>query len=640
MKAAMNWIKKKILTVFYSSLYFAYILVYTPILAGSLVYHFSPRWLHSFIAKRANDTFFHAYYKTLAWLSPNNKAVRQYEYGCSWLKYLTGKSTDTPQSRYMDDDEEDETLLGQDYSFIPSKMRTYCFISKKIPLDLVSMQVITRGLANNAIIKKLEFCPGVITDAGMQVLADFLSHHKTIEEINIMGDEDFLIRHDTEQHFCLQDISIEYLTKALIYNQKLRKLNVSYLMLSKNAWSDIIHLLEHNDRIQEVTLSGNIINTEILTKLTSVLLKKKNVQILDLADCYIDNEGAKIIANLLTSESKITTLKLANNEINAAGLQAIAENLHLTNSLTTLDLSNNKQNGIAGVEAIFKAIVNSTIKNIFLSNMGIDGVIPLAAVAVKENKVMHSMDLSYNNLSDQQDIESLTNALMINTSLENLNLRAIRMGDLALTILTRSFSELTLKRLDLSNNDLLNGSVTETILSMQSLGSALGENKSLISLALPSSNIVDGINTIFITDGLVRNKTLSILDLGNNNISNAEPLTRFLTSPSCSIRTLRMSDCTKASLRQLLLSLAANAQSLKLNTLLSETKKELRTEYLPMIQTIIQYRNQELRSFYYFLAKNNKRELRDTDPKQTLQYLPKDICKKINAYVYAPFRFN
>ena len=144
MRKFLSWIR-------WNSTYAIHCIVYLPYLFLSYTGFLLSIWLDSVIAKRASNKFFHSYYKIYSWFSPNSRPVRQYNFGCSWLDYLTGKSSVKPKYYSNYDSEASEFS----YSFVPQEMHRYCSLSGNTPIDLVSMQVIVRGLANNVPVKKI-----------------------------------------------------------------------------------------------------------------------------------------------------------------------------------------------------------------------------------------------------------------------------------------------------------------------------------------------------------------------------------------------------------------------------------------------------------------------------------------------------
>ncbi len=567
-----------------------------------------------------NDWVFHKFYSVYTWFFPNAVSVKQYHFGKSWLDYLTGKMGNS----FMD------RPRYQELSY------------SSTPIDTISMEVIIRGLANTPV-KKLELDTGLITDTVIQMLANFLAHNQAIEEFSIGGGS---------------DNSIQKLVMGLKQNNKIKRFQMNFFGLSETGWASVADLLENNKVIQEIVINNNIITAPIASQLTRAL-KDRCIKVLDLSSCQLGDAGTAVIADYLTTGAKVETIVLANNGIQEDGLKAIATALNSKSiRVKKLNLSKNSQlrlnaeghvikdvedhvvSNESGLEAIFAALVeNTNLEAIFLSQMGSEKIMVLAAIAVEKNGTLRTIDLSGNicgfNAANHNRITPLAVALTINKTLETANLAGNGIDTEDLIILSQHMGQFAIKNLNLRVNNRC-GTKGSNDPGLLALATGLRNNRSLVSLDLGRMNIehkmcydhVERGNFAKLGDALVRHPTLKSLSLNDNSIL-GRVITEMLLHLQCRIEHLDYGNVTISDFDGLTAHLADNPADLYLTTLdvnINQIGEDLRRRAYEAIKPINAHRKEILRGYYAFMTVGGKdrfgKERPEDKDERALQKLP------------------
>ena len=143
-------------------------------------------------------------------------------------------------------------------------------------------------------------------------------------------------------------------------------------------------------------------NTLINTQLTTLNLPQNN----------ISNIGAIVLAEALKTNKTLTTLNLQQNDIGDEGVFALAEALKTNNTLTTLNLQQN--------------------------DIGNEGVNRLVHVLFRrENESLIDIDFKYNNKITADVFENLKDTIIMNRTLQKLELNNGRGFDYSLDLTIR-----------------------------------------------------------------------------------------------------------------------------------------------------------------------------------------------------------
>jgi Ran GTPase-activating protein (RanGAP) involved in mRNA processing and transport len=221
--------------------------------------------------------------------------------------------------------------------------------------------------------------------------------------------------------------------------------------------------------------------------LAEALKKNTTVEELNLHHCGINAEGAAVLSAALDCCQSVKVVRLNWNNIGSMGVTHLVPLLKRNCAVTSFELSWNDID-YQGAESL--------------------------AVALAGNCSLTSLDLS-NNYIGPQGACRLAEALIRNDNLSKLCLKGNGIGGKGGRAIFRAVKEKrSLKHLDLSDNDL--GDETVSV-----FANVLLENKSGLTAIDLSGNDIRSPGACQIALGLKNNKTLSHLNLSENNIDDS-----------------------------------------------------------------------------------------------------------------------
>ncbi|SHM63369.1 hypothetical protein [Rhizobacter sp. OV335] len=236
----------------------------------------------------------------------------------------------------------------------------------------------------------------------------------------------------------------------------------------------------------ELNLSNMGLTRTDLRKLGAWLQSRKlQVPIkIDLSGNNFGDKCADELTALLTEPSCVTALNLSNCELPKRSLSKICAALHENTTLQELKLNLNRFQG-CGEHIGAMLLANKTLKSLGLQGelggylerkrMGYQSI-RLIAQALEKNSSLQALDLSSNDWGFK-GAEAMAKMLKENKTLTELNHRRTPLHRGFKTLCKALEANTTLKRLDLSNNNLYNKQLV-------ALGSLLKTNKSLQQLDL------------------------------------------------------------------------------------------------------------------------------------------------------------
>lgn len=325
-----------------------------------------------------------------------------------------------------------------------------------------------------------------------------------------------------EKHFDLQDGSI------VSYNYDdlttIAKPNKNQIALEHIETVELPEdpLYNHNSP-RAIFLTGCLKNS--LAPRSSLILRKNFSPELNLGHLGIGEKLSVILSEALPTLPFLKVLDICDNNLNDKGLSEIIKNLVHHPTIEILNISQNKFGPLTSKHlGSFLLLKNNKLKCLKLNNNQINDIECNNFIKfLKNNKVLHELDLSHNiigvdeNLSSfRADVmtgpESIANLLKNNfCRIESLDLHWNMIRMKGAEILCESlYHNRYLLSLDLSYNSI--GSTAASI-----LGSALMKNNCLKYLNLGNNNIdVFGCFTIFV--GMRENKSLRQIIMDGNPI--------------------------------------------------------------------------------------------------------------------------
>ena len=260
-------------------------------------------------------------------------------------------------------------------------------------------------------------------------------------------------------------------------------------------------------------LDGGVVN------IADTLRHSNCLKALDISHCGIDDQGMKSLASALEMNGSLEWLNLSeNHSVTDIGLMALGESLKRNGELKTLNVS---LCGIGdqGMKLLASALeMNGSLEELnLIGNHSVTGSGVMAlGESLKRNRVLQKLSISRCGIGDR-DMKSLTSALEMNGSLEELDLSwnhaVTGVGLMALGESLKSNG--ALKTLNISYCDIDDQG-------MKSLASALEINGSLEELDLSGNDAVTGIGLMALGESLKRNRGLKTLQMGLNNFSDID----------------------------------------------------------------------------------------------------------------------
>ena len=205
-----------------------------------------------------------------------------------------------------------------------------------------------------------------------------------------------------------------------------------------------------------IDLFGNKFGDEGVMAFSEVIANENSaVEILDLGNCGMTDLGAEALAEALKKNKTVRKLTISGNEgITARGIGAIAEALGTNSCITELSVL---KCGLDrdGASLLAQALeTNSALKDIYLgfNKMG-TGAAEIAR-ALKENRSLENVNLSYCDINDDT-VNEIASALQENkeTALEQINLSGNKITDAGAERLVQALNESnnqTIDKIDLS----------------------------------------------------------------------------------------------------------------------------------------------------------------------------------------------
>ena len=371
--------------------------------------------------------------------------------------------------------------------------------------------LISFGLYNNTVVKKLDLSHSSISVNGMKWLSQCIKDPMLLEYVDLSGNEsspwgvycaiikrcfvnsltlcgdegmkeytreitDSLQTNVTLQSLTLckiGQIGLQSIKDVLGNNTTLKELNISWN--SKDFLRRIIHRKLTCDRFNSTRLGSNShkevvdinvlfhecsavnmsIHDDAVCLITFSLCIDTTLQKLDLSCNKITDDGAVVISDCFRSNCSLQTLILSRNSISYKGAKNISEIIHVNKVIQKLDMSHNNMcdDGAATISECLKT--NNTLQELDLSDNWItsEGVKKIAE-AIRVNKGLHKLNIAYNAIYDNGVIY-ISNSLKHHDTLLELNLSKNGISDEGGKIIAEAIQvNVALKKLDLSHNDI------------------------------------------------------------------------------------------------------------------------------------------------------------------------------------------
>jgi len=309
------------------------------------------------------------------------------------------------------------------------------------------------------------------------------------EDEPVVGEEDI---EKKDEIYINGNINAKYarvIKKFFLENEEIIKVFISEIKIEdKNSFAELITFFRNQD-IKIFSIYDTNINDSdsiIFYSIIEILEKNYSIRRLDLRNCNLNDFNINDLTRAI-SDKRLRYLDLSKNGITVEGASILSEFLQVNKTLQKLNISNNSTSSFKseGIEYITNALISSpNINYIDFSGMNITGSGEFIGDLINENQSLENIILKKNALN-ANDFKFIFDAVKGNK---------------------------ILKVIDISYNDMAGKTALECI------RDAIKENESLEELRMDKININnDNYNIIF--DGIENNKNISKYSLSYNSIN-------------------------------------------------------------------------------------------------------------------------
>ena len=314
-----------------------------------------------------------------------------------------------------------------------------------LQIEDVGMETITRALASNHSLEKLQFeCSCTFTNTAADYLAQFITKCSTLKSL--------FISNCTFKAHGLLVVAKTLRHRPTLHNHIFQ--NMRLAIDGDNEVKDLAQII--TDYLDMLTFySLTITGISEIGALTQAINHYNPLHILKICNSSIKDTGSKSLAHVLAHNNGLMRIQLSYNNISDDGAVALSQALYQNFIIKSLDLSYNNisdDGAVALSQALYR---NSTVKSLDLSynNISDDGAVALSQ-ALYQNFIIKSLDLSYNNISDVGAV-ALSQALYQNCTIESLDLSFNNISDVGAVALSQAlYQNCTIESLDLSFNNI------------------------------------------------------------------------------------------------------------------------------------------------------------------------------------------
>lgn len=328
----------------------------------------------------------------------------------------------------------------------------------------------------------------------------------------------------------LSAADIAHLTSALAVNRTLSELRLRFTMqgpatgwsVSANpfvhsshghgaTWSKLAAVLRANDGLRIVELDGNAVEGKVRESVAVALLANRAVQELRMGYSGLGDTAVRRIAQALWHNSTLRKLDLARNRIRsragvmiARSIDGALRNGQSRSALRELNLAENFLGPAGGIAMAAALATDTTLVKLSLNTNKLGRSVVAIARSLSANVSLRVLDVGNNNLGPASG-RAIAKALEAsNSGLQELVLRDNRLGDLGGDIARALMTNTALRRLDLFNCNLC------TLEIGLAFAKALCTNRTLRELDLGKS-LLGAIAGVAIFMGLRANAALRVL---------------------------------------------------------------------------------------------------------------------------------
>ena len=302
--------------------------------------------------------------------------------------------------------------------------------------------------------------------------------------------------------------SVGDILQALSKISTLEVIDLQNSQLTAKSGDWLKYLIMRNTTLQILLLDNNNIGVGAI-KISEALRYTKTLKVLGLSNNNLPKEIAHHLQGVINSNCNIELLTLSSNNLHFSAIE-ILQSLSKTITLKVLYMNNN-QIGERGGEALASIIMKNTgLKELHFASNNVHRSIIKISQMLQNISTLISLDLSDNNLPEGTGIE-IAVAIQSNNSLKQLKLHSNNLQSSIVVILEALSKLSTLELLDLHSSHL-------TAVAANGLHNVIVNNARLKSLYVNNNSLGKGLITIL--KALKSISSLTELNISNNNFIN------------------------------------------------------------------------------------------------------------------------
>ena len=356
-----------------------------------------------------------------------------------------------------------------------------------------SAYVILKSLTTITTLTVLNLNNNQITQEADEVLASVIMCNTGLEELHLYGND--------------LGVGTLKLAKALQHITTLRILALGNNNIPQEACDKLALAIKSNKHLKSLWLNDNNLHSSanvILKSLTTIT----TLTVLYLNNNEITQEADEVLASVIMCNTGLEELYLNDNDLNV-GILKVAKALQQITTLSILNLCNNNIPQEACDELALAIKSNKHLKSLLLNDNNLHSSANVILKSLTTITTLTVLNLNNNQLTQESD-EVLASVIMCNTGLEELHLYGNDLGVGTLKLAKALQHITTLRILVLDDNNIPQEACDELALVIKS-------NKHLKSLWLNDNNLSSSANVIL--KSLTTITTLTVLNLSNNQIT-------------------------------------------------------------------------------------------------------------------------
>ena len=333
-----------------------------------------------------------------------------------------------------------------------------------------------------------------ITQEAGEALASVIMHNIGLETLNL-----------NDNNLSIGALKV---AKALQHITTLRMLYLRNNGLPQGACDELALAIKSNKELKELSLSGNDISYLLANSILHSLATITTLTALDLNNDKITQKASEVLASMIMQNRGLEVFYLNNNNLSAGTLKLAKAFQHIS-TLRMLSLDNSNIPKIACDDLALAIRSNKYLEKLWLGNNNLEYSAIVILNSLTTITTLTVLGLN-NNQIPQEAGEALASVIMHNKRLEGLHLHSNNLGIGILKVAKALQHIITLKMLNLSNNNIPQEASEDLALAIKS-------NKQLEVLWLDNNNLQFSANIIL--NSLTTITTLTVLGLNNNQIS-------------------------------------------------------------------------------------------------------------------------